>query len=59
MKRLCKKCCCKNNEIEKKYTSVFVFERKYAALLTTAFCAFTFGFAMPMLFAIATICFVL
>lgn len=52
-------CCCrrKNYRANTHNNGVFSMERRYATILTTSFICFNYGFALPVLFVVASLVF--
>lgn len=59
IKRCC--CCCKrkNYKPNTHLRAEFSLERRYASVLTTCFICFNYGFAIPALFLVASIVFII
>lgn len=53
-------CCCKRKgyKLNKNLNQEFSFERRYGTVITTVFTCFTYGFAIPMLFILASVVFI-
>ena len=58
-KRGCCCCKCKGYKLNKNLNQEFSFERRYGTVLTTVFTCFTYGYAIPMLFIMASFVFFL